>query len=330
MLIHAPMDERQEEDRRLLQEVKLLLRDYWPHPILEFSGYISTFYSGFWAVMPSLHGTGRLETVTLRDGGEVSLHWYDPPEQPWNRILLVLPGLNNDSRTSFVQATMRHLRSEGFQAVALNYRGLTNELKTPKVACAAAWEDVQEVTEHIRRRYLDRDLFGLGFSLGGAILLRHLGENGCKTLFKAAVTVAAPVDLPATMEALESSRRKRLMNFMVATGAKSFMFKGVFNSKYRRQIDVRKVMLATQLRQLDEAVLCPLMGYESSEAYHEANSPRPHLQNISVPTLVVNAEDDPVVSISTIPFDELKRRSAAFPAVLGECLVLRRLSQSHT
>ena len=104
-LIHS-MDERLEEDQRLLEEVKLSLRDYWPHPILEFSGYVSTFYSGFWAVMPSMHGAGHLETVTLEDGGEVSLHWYEPPHDQTNRILLVLPGLNNDSRTSFVQARL--------------------------------------------------------------------------------------------------------------------------------------------------------------------------------------------------------------------------------
>lgn len=102
-LIHSP-DERLEEDQRLLEEVKLSLRDYWPHPVLEFSGYMSTFYSGFWAVMPSMHGTGSLETIALSDGGEVSLHWYDPPRAETDKVLLVLPGLNNNSRTSFVQA----------------------------------------------------------------------------------------------------------------------------------------------------------------------------------------------------------------------------------
>ena len=60
---------------------------------------------------------------------------------------------------------MRHIRSEGFQAVALNYRGLTSELKTPKVACAAGWEDLQEVAEHIltlhRRKSFVEDIFGL-------------------------------------------------------------------------------------------------------------------------------------------------------------------------
>lgn len=308
LLIHSPMDERLEDDRRLLQEVKLLLRDYWPHPVLEFSGYISTFYSGLWAVMPSMHGVGQLEHVTLSDGGEVSLHWYDPPTAPrGNRILLVLPGLNNDSRTSFVQATMRHLRSEGFQAVALNYRGLTSSLKTPKLACAASWVDIQEVAQHIQKVKPNSELFGLGFSLGGGMLLRHLGSEGGNTLFKAAVTVAAPVDFPAASLALESSRRKLFMNFMVSTGAKAFMLKGIINSKFRHLVDFRRVLLATRLSQIEEALVCPVMGFRDPLEYYKANDPRVLLQNISVPTLVVNAEDDPVISINTLPFEELKR-----------------------
>jgi len=316
LLIHSPMDERLEDDRRLLQEVKLLLRDYWPHPVLEFSGYISTFYSGLWAVMPSMHGVGQLEHVTLSDGGEVSLHWYDPPTAPrGNRILLVLPGLNNDSRTSFVQATMRHLRSEGFQAVALNYRGLTSSLKTPKLACAASWVDIQEVAQHIQKVKPNSELFGLGFSLGGGMLLRHLGSEGGNTLFKAAVTVAAPVDFPAASLALESSRRKLFMNFMVSTGAKAFMLKGIINSKFRHLVDFRRVLLATRLSQIEEALVCPVMGFPDPLEYYKANDPRVLLQNISVPTLVVNAEDDPVISINTLPFEELKRNPRIYVAV---------------
>ncbi|CAK9093275.1 unnamed protein product [Durusdinium trenchii] len=313
-LIHSP-DERLEEDQRLLEEVKLSLRDYWPHPVLEFSGYMSTFYSGFWAVMPSMHGTGSLETIALSDGGEVSLHWYDPPRAETDKVLLVLPGLNNNSRTSFVQATMRHIRSEGFQAVALNYRGLTSDLKTPKVASAESWADIHEVAQHILKVKPNCELFGLGFSLGGGMLLRHLGFEGERTLFKAAVTVAAPVDFTGACAALESSRRKLFINFMISQGAKAFMLQGLVKSKFRDRVDLKRVLLATRLSQIESALICPLMGYATPAEYYEANNPRPFLHKVSVPTLVVNAEDDPVISLHTLPFDELKRNPRIYVAV---------------
>ncbi|CAJ1362290.1 unnamed protein product [Effrenium voratum] len=315
-LIHCPMDELLEEDRQLLQEVKLALRDYWPHPILEFSGYMSTFYSGLWAVLPSMHGAGHFEVVTLSDGGEASLHWYVPPRAPSNRVLLVLPGLNNDSRTSFVQATMRHLRSEGFHAVALNYRGLANvALKTPRIACAACWVDVKEVAQHILRAKPGCELFGLGYSMGGAMLLRHLGAEGSNTPFKAAVSVAAPVDFPAVERSLTSSKKKLFINFLIAAGVKTLMMRELLRSKFRSMIDLRKLLLATRLAHMDEAVVCPLWGFANQAEFHSNCTPRSTVHQISVPTLVVHAEDDPVISLSTIPLEDLKRNPRIYVAI---------------
>ena len=205
------------------------------------------------------------------------------------------------------QATMRHIRSEGFQAVALNYRGLTSDLKTPKVASAESWADIHEVAQHILKVKPNCELFGLGFSLGGGMLLRHLGFEGERTLFKAAVTVAAPVDFTGACAALESSRRKLFINFMISQGAKAFMLQGLVKSKFRDRVDLKRVLLATRLSQIESALICPLMGYATPAEYYEANNPRPFLHKVSVPTLVVNAEDDPVISLHTLPFDELKR-----------------------
>ena len=85
------------------------------------------------------------------------------------------------------------------------------------------------------------------------------------------------------------------------------MLKGIINSKFRHLVDFRRVLLATRLSQIEEALVCPVMGFPNPLEYYKANDPRVLLQNISVPTLVVNAEDDPVISINTLPFEELKR-----------------------
>ncbi|CAE8608384.1 unnamed protein product, partial [Polarella glacialis] len=65
-LIHSPVEERLLEDQKLLTEVKLLLRDYWPHPVLEFSGYISTAWSGLWAALPANAAPGFVEKLILK------------------------------------------------------------------------------------------------------------------------------------------------------------------------------------------------------------------------------------------------------------------------
>ena len=155
------------------------------------------------------------------------------------------------------------------------------------------------------------------------MLLRHLGFEGRRTHFKAAVTVAAPVDFPAAGQALESSRRKLFVNFMIATGAKAFMLKGLVHSKFRDRVNFRRVLMSTRLSQIEEALICPLMGYATPMEYYKANDPRIFLDKISVPTLVVNAEDDPVISLHTLPFEELKRapeRISVFCLVQVSCI----------
>jgi len=307
-LVHAPMEERESaEDQRLLQEVKLLLRDYWPHPVLDFSGYISTAWSGLWAAMPSSSAAGRIEPLILQDGGTVSLHWGDMPFSGCNRIVLLLPGLNNDSRTSFVQSTMAHLRRDGFCAVALNYRGVGGlPLTSPKFGCADSWQDLNEVVQHIEAAMPGAELFAMGYSMGAGMLLRYLGEEGARVRIKAAVAIAAPADFPAVGASLESSLKKRGMNFLMVNGVKLFMLKALHSADFKHRLDMKRVWGALTLRQLEEATICPLHGYTDGVDYYSKNSPRTKLHQIAVPTLVVNAEDDPVVSVSTLPLDDMR------------------------
>eukprot|EP00928_Gymnodinium_smaydae_P029252 TRINITY_DN22084_c0_g1_i2.p1 TRINITY_DN22084_c0_g1~~TRINITY_DN22084_c0_g1_i2.p1 ORF type:complete len:407 (+),score=108.65 TRINITY_DN22084_c0_g1_i2:67-1287(+) len=313
-LIHAPVEERELEDRHLLQEVKLLLREYWPHPILEFSGYISTIWSCFWAVLPAQHCAGTLEPLRLRDGGTVSLHWGDAPTMPplaaggAERIAVLFPGLNNDSKTSFIQATMRHLREGGFRAVTLNYRGTGGlELTSPRLGCGDSWQDVPEVVEHILRRYPGAQLFAVGFSLGGGMLMKHLGEEGAKTRFRAAVTIAGAIDFPRVVASLESSLKKRSVNFCMVNGVKLFMLHSLVRSPFAAGLDRWRILRACSLRQIDEATICVLHGYRDAEDYYSSNNPRPTLARVAIPTLVVNAEDDPVVGVGTLPVAEMRR-----------------------
>ncbi|CAE7291990.1 ABHD1 [Symbiodinium pilosum] len=316
VLFHSPVDEQHPEDQRLLQEVKLLMRDYWPHPILEFSGYVSTMYSSFWAVMPSMQKLGHMEVLDLSDGGIMSLHWYEPPLIDKGKVVVILPGLNNDSRTSFIQSAMRHFRSNGFQAVALNYRGLAGlELKTSKVACADCFRDMPDVEAHLAKVCPGAEFSAVGFSMGGSILLRHLGAVGAKTVFSSAVTVAAPVDTEAVVTSFSSSARKRLMSFIMATGVKLLMIHELRRSQFAHLLNMKKLLSARSLTEIDEAAICPLHGYVNAADYHRAINPRHHLDNIAIPTLVVHAEDDPVISYTTMPFQVLRRNPRIYVAV---------------
>lgn len=304
-------------DQHLLQEVKLLLREYWPHPILEFSGYTSTIWSGFWGALPCYVSPGNVEILTLQDGGTVSLHWIESSAVNSKApITLVLPGLNNDSRTSFVQETMRHLQAGGFRAAALNFRGTGGlSLTSPRLGCADSWQDLPEVLEHIRKANPGVQLFAMGFSMGGGMLLRYLGEAGGKTPLQAAVAIAAPVDFPAVGASLESTFKKRVMNMFMVNGVKLFGMRSLFSSQYAASIDKVAVLKARTLRQLEDLTVCKLHGYRDAWDYYASNSPRDKLAGIAVPVLVVNAADDPVVSVNTMPVEDMRRNPSIYLSI---------------
>merc|ERR1711924_80329 len=91
--------------------------------------------------------------------------------------------------------------------------------------------------------------------------------------------LATPVDFPAVGASLESNLR---------------------------QLDHYQILMARTLRQLEDASICVMHGYKDAWEYYEANNPRPLLGQISVPTLIINAEDDPIVCCSTLPLDEMQ------------------------
>mmetsp|Transcript_58716 Transcript_58716/g.108312 ORF Transcript_58716/g.108312 Transcript_58716/m.108312 type:complete len:393 (-) Transcript_58716:60-1238(-) len=316
-LIHGTSEDHLLEQERLLSEVKLLLRDYWPHPLLEFSGYTSTFWSGFWASLHSKVAEGPMEVLTLRDGGTVSLHWCGKREEDdRRRIILILPGLNNDSTTTFIQGTMKHLRSEGFSTVALNYRGCCGlELTSPRFGCADSWNDFDEVVDHIDATNKGASILGLGFSMGAGLLMRYLGEKGSAAKLRGAVAVAAPLNFPLVAQYLESNVRKRWINFLMAQGVKAFMMGTFYKSKYTDKLNRWDIVKATSLRRLEEASICKLHGYKDAEDYYTQNSPMKVLARVTVPTLIVHAEDDPVVSVSTIPLGLVQSNPRLFVAI---------------
>jgi len=316
-LIHAPLEDKELEDKYLTQEVRLLLREYWPHPVLEFSGYVSTLWSAFWAAVPSHVPVGDIELLTLQDGGTVSLDWGPKPERTGReRIVLVLPGMCNHSGTSFIQTTMRHLKQAGFRAVALNYRGVGGlQLTSPKIASFDSWQDLHEVVEHIATKYPDGDIFAVGFSMGSLILLRHLGEEGHRARIKAGVAIAAPVDFRKAIQGLESTPKRLALNFAMAQSLKLTLLSSAFKSEHTRAVNKIKAWRALTMRQLDEATTCKLNGYSSPEEMYDHNDPKTVISQIAVPTLVVNAEDDPVVTVRALPFRQMRRNPRLYVAV---------------
>lgn len=241
------------------------------------------------------------ERFTTEDGDFIDVDWApDPgPEAP---IVLILHGLEGSSRRRYVRNVARELLDRGVRPVAMNFRGCSGEPnRTLRFYHSGETSDPARLLARIRERYPTRRVGALGFSLGGNVLLKLLGEraDGGSGLVDAAVAMSVPYDLSAGCALLER-------------GAMGRLYSAYFLHSLRRKVERKAAQLATVLdveralhvrtiREFDDAVTAPLHGFADAAAYYAECSSDRFLSSIEVPTLLIHAEDDPFLPAEAIP-----------------------------
>lgn len=306
--IHPPSLTYQEttENKQALLDCLALLRPYWPHPFLRLSGLLSTAMSGLRS-KPS--GKGKEEEVlVLPDGGTVSLVWTHRVGGG-KGVVLILPGLNNSSDTPYIQQASHSLHRKGFSTVVLNYRGVGGRpLNSLRVGCADSWLDFPSVLAHIRKRYTSARMFALGFSMGGGMLVRYLGEHAALCAIEAAVAVSAPLNFTYNARFLENGFLQRLVNFAMTLPIKVSMYKQRtwLEKSAAKGVDKWAILRALSLREIEERSICLLHGYKDAEEYYSKNDGGAVLDRVAVPLLIVTSDDDPVVQADLTPMDKVR------------------------
>lgn len=250
------------------------------------------------------------ERIETADGDFLDVDWtVDPGEDA--PVVLVLHGLEGSSNRRYVRSVCRGLLARGVQCAAMNFRGCSGE---PNRALhfyhSGATEDPLFMLDLMRTRYPRRRIGALGFSLGGNVLLKLLGErdDGGAAVVDAAVGMSVPYDLDAGCSLLERSVMGRAYSayFMRSLRRK-------VESKRERLgsvLDLAAVDAANTIRAFDEAVTAPLNDFSSAEEYYRLCSSGPFLQSIAVPTLLLHASDDPFLPSASIPVDFMEANPA--------------------
>jgi predicted alpha/beta-fold hydrolase len=243
----------------------------------------------------------RRERLFTPDDDFLDMDW-GPEPGPEAPIVLVLHGLEGSSRRGYVRNVCRELLTRGLQPVALNFRGCSGESNLRATFYhSGLTEDPALVLRILRERYPGRRIGAVGFSLGGKILLKLMGErdDGGRELLDAAVAMSVPYDLSAGCSLLERS-------FMGRAYTAYFLksLKGKLRGKEERlaaQLDLHAAYDTRTLRSFDDLVTAPLHGFDDAEHYYHASSSSRFLPGVSVPTLLLHATDDPFLPASAIP-----------------------------
>lgn len=250
--------------------------------------------------MPGPRVQYRRELWDTPDGDRIAVDWVDgSPDEP---LIALFHGLEGDSRSAYARALMSAVRRmRGARGCVVHFRGcggLANLL--PRAYHSGDADEIDWMVGRLAARAGSAGLYTVGVSLGGNALLKWLGRSGrsVPSALRAAAAVCAPLDVGLCGDALGRGFNRLYTRYFLRTlkpkaRAKLAMAPGLF--------DAAALARATTLREFDDCYTAPVHGFRDADDYWTQASSRPWLGGISVPTLVVNARNDPFVPLAALP-----------------------------
>ena len=244
----------------------------------------------------------RRERVSTADGDFWDFDWLDHPGAEDGAPLVVLfHGLEGGSGSHYARALMLRLASIGWRGVVPHFRGCGGEPNhTPRAYHSGDHEEIGALLAAIRARAPEAKLHAIGVSLGGSALLNWLGRAGSEAgkILTAAAAVSTPLDLMAAGKAIDRGlNRVYARHFLASLRPKSI---GIAQ-RFPGLLDVDKILRARSLYEFDDVVTAPLHGFAGTHDYWTRASSKPWLAAVRVPTLVLNARNDPFVPAGSLP-----------------------------
>lgn len=257
----------------------------------------------------------RLDTP---DGDFLDLD-VGPEPSPGCPLAIVLHGLGGSARRPYALHAYQALARHGIRPVGLNFRGCSGEPnRLARSYHSGETGDLAFALGHLRSRFPGRRVGALGFSLGGNVLLKYLGETGVEgaDAVRAAVAVSVPFDLAASALALE----RGIMGWVYSRYFLRTLVSGALRKRtlLERHVPLDRLRGVRTIRQFDELLTAPLHGFRDADHYYGLSSSGSFLGTIRVPTLLLHSRDDPFLPASSIP----RRKIEANPrlrAAFTEC-----------
>lgn len=247
----------------------------------------------------------RRERWETEDGDFLDLDFVRPAASPEGRgdgpLVLLLHGLEGCSESGYVMETARRLRAVGLEAVALNFRSRSGEPnRLRRFYHSGETGDLAAVVERLRERRPDAPLGAVGFSLGGNVLLKYLGERGRDAggLLDAAVAVSVPFRLAASARRLEQGLGPMYAAYFLRSLRRSVRQKA---RERGHDFDLDLLGRIRSLREFDDAFTAPVHGFRDAREYYRRASSARFLPEVRVPTLLLQSRDDPFLPEDGLP-----------------------------
>jgi predicted alpha/beta-fold hydrolase len=231
------------------------------------------------ALLPRTWQQTQLEHLPMAQGDVLEMHSLDAPTND-APILLLIHGLEGSVYSSYIQGMLQIAKQHQWRAIIPHLSGRHNQTR-----------ELVTILHHLHARYPQAPFAAVGYSLGGNLLLKFLGENPKQDFIHAAVGVSVPFDLEATVKKLGTGLGKLY--------EKNFV--NQLKKTVRQKVDAKTLREIKTIYDFDDKVTAPLYQFLNAKDYYEKTSCIHFLPHIKTPTLIINAKDDPMIPEHTIP-----------------------------
>ena len=261
------------------------------------NGHLQTVWRRIFGLRSNL--PYKRERLEIPDGDFLDLDWAQPASdiQSTATIVLVLHGLEGCSLSKYVMGLLAEVTRAGCRGVAMNFRSCSGEInRLPRFYHSGETSDLGFVVSTITTRFPRAPIVIAGFSLGGNVLLKWLGENGDKVpdAVRAAAAVSVPYDLEVSASLIDRGLNRSVYAAMFIRTLKQKALQK--SPRFPDLFDPSAIRKIQSFAQFDEVVTAPLHGFRDAKDYWMRSSSVGLIAEIRRPTLLLSAEDDPFLS----------------------------------
>ncbi len=268
------------------------MKDYSPPPLL-FNRHIETIYPALFRKV-ELKEYGR-ERITTPDNDFLDLFWL---KKNSSNLVIISHGLEGNAHRAYIKGMAKAFYDQGYDTLAWNYRGCGEEMnKQLRFYHSGATDDLDTVIDHASSRY--EQIFLVGFSLGGNLTLKYLGEKGdhVNPKIKKAIVFSVPMDLHSSCIQISKPTNWAYSNRFL----KSLKKKVIAKAKLFPELKTDKIEAIKSLIEFDDHYTAPVHGFKNAIDYYQKCSSLYFLPTVKVQTLIVSAKNDPFLSKECFP-----------------------------
>jgi uncharacterized protein len=267
-------------------------------PVFLFSAHLETIYP---ALLRTVSGiVYDRERIPTPDDDFLDLDWL---RQGADKVVIISHGLEGNTSRAYMKGMARAFYSQNFDVLTWNFRGCSGEVnKQLRFYHSGATDDLDVVLDHaIRKGY--KKIYLVAFSLGANMMLKFLGERNPRPEITKAVMFSVPMHLHSSCLKISKPSNWIYSNRFLG----SLKAKVTAKSQIRTDLDVTGIDKVKTLIDFDDRYTAPLHGFTNAIDYYQKCSSINFVESIKVPTLIVNAQNDPFLSEACYPQQLLKK-----------------------